>query len=120
MKRPTTSRLGTLACVNLSRGATALTALALLAGSSESEPPAPPPLEIPVATVIQKDVPIEVEFVGQTRGSVDIPIRARVEGFLEGMHFREGRFRAVMLDYKRLEEYLEIEMAVWPVKILGE
>ncbi len=30
------------------------------------------------------------EFVGQILGMFDIPIRPRVEGFLEGIHFREG------------------------------
>ena len=62
-----------------------------LSGCEEPEPPPPPPLKIPVADVIQKDVPIELEMVGQTMGSVDIPIRARVEGFLESMDFQEGR-----------------------------
>lgn len=57
----------------------------------EPEPPAPPPLEIPVVEVIQRDQPIHLEMVGQTLGSVDVAIRARVEGFLEGMHFDEGR-----------------------------
>ena len=49
-----------------------------------------PPQEIPVVKVMQKDVPIREEFVGQIYGLKDIPIRARVEGFLEGMHFNEG------------------------------
>ena len=31
-----------------------------------------------------------IEFVGQTLGSEDIAIPARVEGFLEGIHFEEG------------------------------
>jgi membrane fusion protein (multidrug efflux system) len=62
-----------------------------LAGCGEAEPPPPPVLDIPVVDVIQQDVPIPIEMVGTTRGSVDIPIRARVEGFLESMDFQEGR-----------------------------
>ena len=49
-----------------------------------------PPPEIPVVEVLQQDVPIFKEFVGQVYGEKDIPIRARVEGFLEGIHFQEG------------------------------
>jgi membrane fusion protein (multidrug efflux system) len=62
-----------------------------VAGCGESEPPVPPPLEIPVVEVVQRDQPIELEMVGQTLGSLDIPIRARVEGVLESMEFAEGR-----------------------------
>ena len=40
---------------------------------------------------MQKDVPIYSEFVGQVFGLYDIPIRARVEGFLEGIYFQEGQ-----------------------------
>ncbi len=50
----------------------------------------PPPPEIQVVEVIQKDVPLYNEFVGQVYGQKDIPIRARVEGFLEGIYFEEG------------------------------
>jgi len=50
---------------------------------------APPP-EVKVIRVIQKDFPRVREFVGQTYGLADIAIRARVEGFLEGIHFEEG------------------------------
>jgi membrane fusion protein (multidrug efflux system) len=50
----------------------------------------PPPPDIQVVQVIQKDVPIYNEFVGQVYGEKDIPIRARVEGLLEGIHFNEG------------------------------
>ena len=50
---------------------------------------APPP-EIQVINVIQKDVPIYNYFVGQVYGQEDISINARVEGFLTGIHFREG------------------------------
>ncbi|MBW2416795.1 MAG: efflux RND transporter periplasmic adaptor subunit [Deltaproteobacteria bacterium] len=57
----------------------------------DSEPPPAPLLEIPVVDVIVRDTPIILEMVGQTRGSIDVPIRARVEGTLDGMHFVEGR-----------------------------
>jgi membrane fusion protein (multidrug efflux system) len=56
-----------------------------------AEQPPPPPLEIPVVEVIKRDQPIEMEMVGETRGSSDIPVRARVEGVLLAMHFTEGR-----------------------------
>lgn len=40
----------------------------------------------------QRDVPLLIELVGTTRGTQDVPIRARVEGFLESMDFSEGTF----------------------------
>jgi membrane fusion protein (multidrug efflux system) len=67
-----------------------LLVLAALAGCDKQEPPQLV-LDIPVVSVIQKDVTIPIELVGTTRGSVDIPIRARVEGFLESLEFMEGR-----------------------------
>ncbi|UCH22982.1 MAG: biotin/lipoyl-binding protein [Deltaproteobacteria bacterium] len=51
------------------------------------------PLPPPQVTVIEtqaQDVDVSIEFVGQTHGAEDIAIRARVEGFLEGIHFEEG------------------------------
>ena len=49
-----------------------------------------PPPDIQVIQVIQKDVPLQRDFVGQIYGLKDVPIRARVEGYLEGIHFDEG------------------------------
>jgi len=46
--------------------------------------------KIPVVKIIQKDVPVYKEFVGQVYGYSDIPIRARVSGFLTGIYFEEG------------------------------
>ncbi len=70
----------------------ALVVTAMLAALSckprREEAKAPP--EIPVVKVMQKDVPVYKEFVGQIYGKYDIPIRARVSGFLEGMYFIEG------------------------------
>ncbi len=71
----------------------------------------PPPTEVYVAEVIQKDVPVYLELVGQSAGFQDAEIRARVEGFLESMNFREGSFvaRGALLyeiDRKPLEAIL--------------
>jgi membrane fusion protein (multidrug efflux system) len=49
-----------------------------------------PPQPFEVYEIQAKSVPIYEEFVGQIYGEKDIPIRARVEGFLEGIHFNEG------------------------------
>jgi len=62
----------------------------LVFGCKEKEVLKPPPPKIQVVDVIQKDVPLYREFIGQTYGMLDIPIRARVEGFLQGRHFKEG------------------------------
>ena len=60
------------------------------AGCSEEPPAAPPPPKIPVVRVETQDVPVILEAVGQTVGSDDIEVRARVDGVLEEIHFREG------------------------------
>ena len=48
------------------------------------------PPKITVVEVIQRDVPIYNDFVGQIYGQEDVAINARVEGFLTGIHFTEG------------------------------
>ncbi|MDN3204054.1 efflux RND transporter periplasmic adaptor subunit [Algoriphagus sediminis] len=50
-----------------------------------------PPLEVNVVEIQSQDVSLEKDFVAQIYGKVDIPIRARAEGYLEGIHFEEGR-----------------------------
>ena len=62
----------------------------LLTACGDSGGPQAPVPEIAVVKVVERDTPITQDFVGQTRGSTDIPIRARVEGFLESRNFREG------------------------------
>ncbi len=49
----------------------------------------PPPV-VQVYTTTTTDVPIFKEFIGETQGFKDIDIRARVEGYLEGIDFEEG------------------------------
>jgi membrane fusion protein (multidrug efflux system) len=63
----------------------------LVTACGQKEPPAPPPLNVRVVEAIQQDADITLDLVGQTRGSTDIPIRARVQGFLESIEFEEGR-----------------------------
>jgi membrane fusion protein (multidrug efflux system) len=69
---------------------TAIVAAVLVAGCAKPAAPAAPPLEVPVVQVIQRDQPITAERVGQIYGQEDIEIRARVPGFLQGIHFKEG------------------------------
>lgn len=65
--------------------------LAASAGCGEKEaPPPPPPPEVKVTPVVQRDVPVYIEVIGQTRGSTEIEVRARVEGYLESVDYREG------------------------------
>ena len=51
---------------------------------------APPPPTVVVAEVTQKTVPIYGEYVGQTRADETVELRARVEGILQKVYFREG------------------------------
>jgi len=60
--------------------------------AKEAEHKPPPPPEVYVAQVVQKDVPVYLDLVGQAEGYKDVEIRARVEGWLETMNFREGSF----------------------------
>ena len=62
----------------------------LLFSCSKEEQPVLTPPDIPVYQTKEQEVPIYQEFVGQIYGFKDIAIRARVEGFLEEIHFKEG------------------------------
>jgi len=51
--------------------------------------PAPPPT-VGVAQVVQQTVPLYSEFVGQTKATQTVEIRARVQGTLDKVVFTEG------------------------------
>lgn len=91
--------------------AIALLAATLAACQNKQEVKTQPP-EIPVIEVTSTEIPITSDFVGQTYGYFDIAIRARVEGFLEGMHFNEGtRVRKGQLLYSIDPQPFEAEVA---------
>lgn len=66
--------------------------LSVLTGCHKEEAGPPPPMPVKVATVEVRDVPIYSEWVGQTRGGEEVEIRARVEGYLERVVYKEGTF----------------------------
>jgi membrane fusion protein, multidrug efflux system len=70
-----------------------LPALALVQckGETASAPP-PPSVQVEVVDVIQKDVPIQMEWVGTTDGSNNALIRAQVSGYLLKRPYTEGSF----------------------------
>src|SRR6516162_10581258 len=67
-------------------------ALALSAGCSPSEKPAPPPPGVTVIPVLQKGVPLHQEWVGTMVGNVDADIRPKVDGFLLNRLYTEGSY----------------------------
>lgn len=67
-----------------------LSATLLFLSCSKKEAAKPEPPKIPVVTVKAETTPLYEEFIGQIYGSDDIDIRARVEGFVKEIHFKEG------------------------------
>jgi membrane fusion protein (multidrug efflux system) len=57
----------------------------------EKKASAAPAVPVVVATVVQKTVPIVAEFTARTDAKDTVDLRARVEAFLDGIHFQEGR-----------------------------
>jgi membrane fusion protein (multidrug efflux system) len=53
-------------------------------------PPPPPPTAVVVADIIKKTVPITAEFVAQTDAVQTVELRARIQGVLEKVRFKEG------------------------------
>ncbi|MFO1284722.1 MAG: efflux RND transporter periplasmic adaptor subunit [Burkholderiales bacterium] len=66
----------------------------VLAACGPSAPPGGhggfPPAPVAIAKVEPRTLPIVYEYVGQTAGSKDVEVRARVTGILERRHYAEG------------------------------
>jgi len=61
-----------------------------LAGCKKEQKTPPQPPVVEVMEVIQKDVPIQHEWVGTTDGMVNATIRAQVTGYLIRQNYKEG------------------------------
>src|SRR5471030_2417405 len=62
----------------------------LWSGCAKHADQTPPPVNVQVATVEQRDVPIVREWVGSLDGSVNAQIRAQVSGYLLKQDYQEG------------------------------
>ncbi len=65
-------------------------ALALIACKDKAPAPVAAVPEVSVAEVIQRDVPIGGELTATMHGFEDVELRARVEGYLKTIEYREG------------------------------
>ncbi len=99
-------------------GILALLILFALGGCKSS--PAPKTTVIPVKALSVQDSTLITykEFVGQVYGYKDIPIRARVDGFVESMHFKQGaKVNKGQLLYKVDAQPYEAEVAAAQSKV---
>jgi len=62
----------------------------VLAGCGKPQAPAVSPVEVEVATVAQRDVPVSHVWVASLLGFVDAQIRAQVSGYLLRQDYRDG------------------------------
>ncbi len=65
--------------------------VSLLAGCEFADEVEPPAISVQVVTAERRDFPLIIDLVGSTLGNQDVPIRARVDGFLETINFIEGQ-----------------------------
>jgi len=63
----------------------------LLTHCGENKPPGPPPPAATVAKPVQRTVVDQDEYVGRFVAVNSVEIRARVSGYLEAVHFRDGQ-----------------------------
>ena len=71
---------------------TALAAAALLGACEKSQPPAPPPMDVLVTEVVQKNVLVYYEWIGTLVGFVNAQIRPQVTGYLLTQNYDNGDF----------------------------
>lgn len=72
--------------------ASALMAAVLYGCSSKSEAQAPPAPAVTVATPLVQEVQDWDEFTGRFEATQAVQVRARVGGYIQGVHFRDGDY----------------------------
>jgi RND family efflux transporter MFP subunit len=65
-------------------------AIAALGCTRPNEYKAPPPPEVTVAQPVEQEVVHEMEFTGTTRAPQAVDIRARINGYLHEVNFKDG------------------------------
>lgn len=65
-------------------------AAALIAGCAKTEAPPPPPMDVLVTEVVQKDVPVYQDWIGTITGFINATIRPQVKGYLLSKNYKEG------------------------------
>jgi membrane fusion protein (multidrug efflux system) len=71
--------------------AVAFAAIAMLPGCNEKNAyVAPPPAKVTVAPPIERQITLYAEFTGNTAPVASVDLEARVQGFLEKIHVRDG------------------------------
>lgn len=67
-----------------------LVSITLTSCGKKTESVVLPPVKVNVVKAVQSDVPLHEDFVAQVHGLSDVDIRARVEGWVTSVNFKEG------------------------------
>ncbi|VWX54339.1 efflux RND transporter periplasmic adaptor subunit [Novosphingobium sp. 9U] len=65
--------------------------LLAVAACSKQAPPPPPPPEVTVATPLRREVIDWDDYTGRFEAPQDVEVRARIDGVVTGIHFRNGQ-----------------------------
>ena len=75
----------------LTTAAAAVCAIAALVGcGKKQEAAAPPPMDVLVADVVQKKVPVFQDWIGTLTGFINAEIRPQVRGYILSKNYKEG------------------------------
>lgn len=92
---------------------------ALLASCQSKKPPAAPPVEVEVTSVVERDVPLYGEWVATLDGYVNAQIQPQVTGYVVSQNYKEGSvvrkgqllFQIDMRPFQALLDQAEAQLA---------